>query len=135
MHIGNRKYGTTAKMAKIWQNPKVALLHLKCSIWNYTGWYIFQLSLIIASQSRNIYTEVQNYQNCDLVKNVAKNGQNYAIYSSFGLTKRTKKFETIWENQVFSQWFHMESPCWKSGLQFNELVPTLGIGIKQLVPT
>ena len=51
-----------------------------------------QLSPIIASESRNICTEVTTYQNCDLVKNMAKNGKNY---SSFGLTKRPKRFEPI----------------------------------------
>ena len=57
-----------------------------------------QLSPIIASQSRAICTEAQNYQNCDLVKNMGKMpkmAKTMSHYSSFGLTKRPKKFETI----------------------------------------
>ena len=72
-----------------------------------------ELSPIIASQSRNICTEVQNYQNCDLVKNMAKMpkmAKTMPHYSSFGLTKRPKKFETILGTSTFSQWFHIEFP-------------------------
>ena len=57
-----------------------------------------QLSPIIASQSRAICTEAQNYQNCDLVKNMGKMpkmAKTMPHYSSFELTKRPKKFETI----------------------------------------
>ena len=35
-----------------------------------------------ASQSKNICTEVKNYQNCDLIKNMAKNARNDQNYAS-----------------------------------------------------
>ena len=60
-----------------------------------------QLLPIIASQSRNICTEVQNYQ---------KMANTMPHYFSFGLTKKPKKFEIIFGTSIFSQWFHMESP-------------------------
>ena len=85
VQIGNCKNGWNGKngpkMAKIqkWHffSKKVAFKYIQVNISSF--W--MQLSPIIASQSRNICTEVQNYQNCDLVKNMAKNAKNCQNYA------------------------------------------------------
>ena len=76
----------------------------------------------MASQLRNLCTEVKTHQNCDLAKNMAKyakNGQNYTplffIWAHYGTQKVWNDFgnvkfflsgftwnhpDVIWQNQV-----------------------------------
>ena len=80
------------------------------------------LSLIMASQLRNLCTEVKTHQNCDLAKNMAKyakNGQNYTplffIWAHYGTQKVWNDFGNV---KFFLSGFTWNHPLTKPPWQF-----------------
>ena len=106
VHIGNRKNGQNGqngpKMAKIQKMHYFAKKIVHKYILGYILTLWIWLSLIMASQLRNLCTGVKTHQNCDLAKNMAKyakNGQNYTplffIWAHYGTQKVWNDFGNV----------------------------------------
>ena len=113
-------------MARKWPKSKKCIISQKKIVHKYILGYILTLwiwlSLIMASQLRNLCTEVKTHQNCDLAKNMAKyakNGQNYTplffIWAHYGTQKVWNDFGNI---EFFLSGFTWNHPLTKPPWQF-----------------